>query len=414
MKLKRRPIRAFILTTIGALLFVSIKDYQETASHDDAEPLVKPTSWPLYLYSYLPLNTISRLWGNFNNIDLPLSVRPTGYKLYSTIFGVNLDEMLDPDLTHYSNLAEFFYRKIKPESRPIDPFALLVSPSDGKVLKFGKVNDDGAIEQVKGMTYRIDALLGSTNSKQITDSNHLTYGDNINHDDHLNFLGHLQNNTNDDCTARSNDINDQILVDIDNQGDKSFLHPSTSKIFQATKALMSPLNSNTDLFYCVIYLAPGDYHRFHSPVTWVTTLRRHFVGELYSVAPYFQRAFDNLFVLNERVALLGYWKYGFFSMTPVGATNVGSIKINFDKDLVTNQSKLENGIKLKKNTCYEANYANASNLLKGHPLLKGEEVGGFMLGSTVVLVFEAPKNFKFTLEENQYIKMGESVGELEN
>jgi phosphatidylserine decarboxylase precursor len=54
------------------------------------------------------------------------------------------------------------------------------------------------------------------------------------------------------------------------------------------------------------------------------------VGELFSVSPYMAKRLENLFVLNERVALLGRWKHGFFSMVPVGATNVGSIKINFD------------------------------------------------------------------------------------
>lgn len=53
-------------------------------------------------------------------------------------------------------------------------------------------------------------------------------------------------------------------------------------------------------------------------------------GELFSVSPYMAKRLQNLFVLNERVALLGRWKYGFFGMIPVGATNVGSIKINFD------------------------------------------------------------------------------------
>jgi phosphatidylserine decarboxylase len=52
------------------------------------------------------------------------------------------------------------------------------------------------------------------------------------------------------------------------------------------------------------------------------------VGELFSVSPTMAFSMSNLFVLNERVSLIGNWKYGLFTMTPVGATNVGSVIIN--------------------------------------------------------------------------------------
>ncbi len=48
-------------------------------------------------------------------------------------------------------------------------------------------------------------------------------------------------------------------------------------------------------------------------------------------------AFPGLFHLNERVAWLGSWRHGFFSLTAVGATNVGSIHAAFDPELQTNQ-----------------------------------------------------------------------------
>lgn len=41
-------------------------------------------------------------------------------------------------------------------------------------------------------------------------------------------------------------------------------------------------NKDNDLYQCVIYLAPGDYHRFHSPVSWTVYFRRHFYGKLLS------------------------------------------------------------------------------------------------------------------------------------
>lgn len=39
------------------------------------------------------------------------------------------------------------------------------------------------------------------------------------------------------------------------------------------------LHPDNDLFHCIIYLAPGDYHRFHSPTHWNVVHRRHFPGE---------------------------------------------------------------------------------------------------------------------------------------
>lgn len=185
------------------------------------------------------------------------------------------------------------------------------------------------------------------------------------------------------------------------------------------------------LYYAVVYLAPGDYHRFHSPTNWVVEKRRHFAGELFSVSPYLQRTLPGLFTLNERVVLLGRWRYGFFSYVPVGATNVGSIKINFDRELRTNSLTTDTAADKaaeeaqKRGEQYtgfsEATYENASLVLGGHALRTGEEMGGFQLGSTIVLVFEAPvgatdpetkqhKGWRWAVDKGQRIKMGQAIG----
>lgn len=197
--------------------------------------------------------------------------------------------------------------------------------------------------------------------------------------------------------------------------------------------------NRTALYYVVVYLAPGDYHRFHSPTAWVAEKRRHFAGELYSVSPYLQRTLPGLFVLNERVVLLGRWRWGFFSFTPVGATNVGSIVVNFDRELRTNSLTTDTAADRAAEEASErgepysgfaeATYEAASPILHGHALRRGEEMGGFKLGSTVVLVFEAPKGerpsldegwmgervkrkggWNWAVEKGQKVKMGQALG----
>lgn len=85
------------------------------------------------------------------------------------------------------------------------------------------------------------------------------------------------------------------------------------------------------MFQTVIYLAPGDYHRIHSPIEWECRKRRHFPGTLLPVAPLVGKVIPQLLAMNERVVLSGEYEHGFFSMTAVGAYNVGSIAIHFDQ-----------------------------------------------------------------------------------
>lgn len=445
--------------------------------------------WTVYVIGALPLNAISRAWGWANNLTLPVWFRPFGFKLYAYIFGCNLDEMKDPDLTHYRSLGEFFYRELKEGAREIDD-SILVSPADGKVLHFGEIAGR-RVEQVKGITYSLDALLGVTSAPEATENvvgstkeeaEHARIDDRqfatVNGIDYTldELLGDEKSksavpdpdekpkrksnwkrfgkasywkswvtrkqpqDSNTTGIPPSTAADDSADSDEDSSvadqptekkakkiDDAGMPEPDTPEVLGryanvayemgvgALPPLLQPhspgakgLKDGNKLFFCVIYLAPGDYHRFHSPTNWVAERRRHFRGELYSVSPYMAKRLSNLFVLNERVALLGRWRHGFFGMVPVGATNVGSIRINFDKALRTN-------VRMQRylaGTYSEASYSGASKLLGGQPLAAGDEMGGFLLGSTIVLVFEAPSDFRFDLKPDQKIKVGQRLGDI--
>ncbi|KIY02032.1 uncharacterized protein Z520_02170 [Fonsecaea multimorphosa CBS 102226] len=435
---------------LGLFQFYRIRQREGGAQGTEAAPpkrkRIYPSGggWQVQIMSTLPLKAISRVWGRFNELTIPYYLRVPGFKLYGWIFGVNFDEIAEPDLHVYPNLSAFFYREIKPGIRPLDPNPnAVLSPADARVLQFGTI-ENGEVEQVKGMTYSVDSLLGriappasSSPNKQIsTQPKDQTSPDSAD----------AKSVSADEEFANVNGIS-YTLPNLFSGSQSSNKNPAKPKAQDASMtsapsseaavsadlastqpwwSIFSQPTRSSNLYYAVVYLAPGDYHRFHSPVSWVCTTRRHFAGELYSVSPYVQRTLPGLFTLNERVVLLGRWKYGFCSYVAVGATNVGSIVINFDKELRTNslttdtEADRQAAAAAERGEPYsgfsEATYERASRVLGGHALRRGEEMGGFRLGSSVVLVFEAPAGtetkpgFRWAVEKGQKVKMGQALG----
>jgi phosphatidylserine decarboxylase len=418
---------------------------------------IRPSGpWQVQVMSTLPLKALSRVWGRFNELEIPYYLRVPGFKVYGWIFGVNFSEVGEDDLHTYPNLASFFYRTLKPGVRPLDPNEKAVlSPADGRVLQFGVI-ENGEVEQVKGMTYKLDALLGTSSpgtspnlsapSNIFSTSSEDTSQSTASDDPSLTVDREFANINGISYTLPNLFSGPQDLsssstgTKVDDQSTTP--RPSSEAAVRAdlatTWSLFSPAEA-TKLYYIVVYLAPGDYHRFHSPVSWVCSSRRHFAGELYSVSPYLQRTLPGLFTLNERVVLLGRWKYGFFSYTPVGATNVGSIKVNFDRELRTNSLVMDTAADREAEKAKErgeqyagfseASYAKANKVLGGHALRRGEEMGGFALGSSIVLVFEAPagiqsekgekvgnvkSRWRWNVEKGLKVKVGEALGWVED
>lgn len=167
---------------------------------------------------------------------------------------------------------------------------------------------------------------------------------------------------------------------------------------------------------------------------------RHFPGTLFPISPVIARLIPNLFALNERVVLAGAWKFGFCSMTAVGAYNVGSIAMNFDASVQTNKLRRSwrnpnlEYLSFGGVGCFACARARTPCLLlcphgsvvcwwcmcaddTVYPAgavcpAKGEEVGTFRLGSTIVLIFEAPAHYRFAVQPGEKVRLGQPLGSL--
>jgi phosphatidylserine decarboxylase len=185
-----------------------------------------------------------------------------------------------------------------------------------------------------------------------------------------------------------------------------FGHIERDQIFQAkghsysTRALVGGDATLAAQFedgeFATLYLSPKDYHRIHMPCDGTLTRMIYVPGELFSVNPTTARGVPGLFARNERVVCVFDTPHGSFVNTLVGATIVGS--------MATVWHGLVNPP--RPGRIVDISYQGQNIALK-----KGDEMGRFLLGSTVVMLW--PKNmirFNTGWAPARPIRMGEEMG----
>lgn len=150
--------------------------------------------------------------------------------------------------------------------------------------------------------------------------------------------------------------------------------------------------------FATLYLSPKDYHRIHMPCDGRLARMVHVPGELFSVNPVTARGVPGLFARNERVVCLFESPRGPFALILVGATIVGS--------MATVWHGVVNPPRGKQVRAWDYDPSAASAVA----LRRGEEMGRFLLGSTVVMLFPAgPLQFNPDWAPGRLIRLGEAM-----
>lgn len=146
--------------------------------------------------------------------------------------------------------------------------------------------------------------------------------------------------------------------------------------------------------FATLYLSPKDYHRVHMPVAGRLLQMIYVPGKLFSVQPTTARVVPQLFARNERLIAFFDTPVGLMAMGLVGATIVGAIGTSWGGDITRTKNK---------------QYFEYPQAIE---LQKGDEMGYFKLGSTVVLMFAEGESIRFAekIRAGSPIKYGEELG----
>ena len=151
-----------------------------------------------------------------------------------------------------------------------------------------------------------------------------------------------------------------------------------------------------DGHFATLYLSPRDYHRIHMPLDGKLIRITYVPGKLFAVNSHTVRVVNRLFARNERVVCYFETTIGPMAMILVGAINVGSMETVWAGEITPTQNR----------TITITDYDKQNIQLK-----RGEEMGRFNMGSTVILLFaKNSMQWQAQLKAEQLITMGMSLG----
>lgn len=205
--------------------------------------------------------------------------------------------------------------------------------------------------------------------------------------------------------ARTINDDDSVLIHAVDGTVSQFGDINSDSIFQAKGhdfSLTTLLGGKPDIAapfkngkFATIYLAPRDYHRIHMPVEGTLTDMLYIPGELFSVNPLTAQNIPGLFARNERVVALFDTPVGKMAMVLVGATIVASIETVWAGTVTPPAG----------NNVQHWSYEQDSEA--SVKLAKGDELGRFKLGSTIVVCFEKDTIDFEDLFSGQVTRLGE-------
>jgi len=147
--------------------------------------------------------------------------------------------------------------------------------------------------------------------------------------------------------------------------------------------------------YATIYLSPRDYHRVHSPIDARLVRYDYVPGALWPVNPIVAARRDRLLSRNERVVIvLDAGRFGRVAVVMVGAAGVGNIKLEHAAESATWRHAGER-----------------RRIELDVPIERGDELGAFRLGSTVVMIFE-PGRIALDGDAGQVVRFGQRMGRI--